>query len=74
MTNVTERDEMLSVAQVADLLGESPRTVLRRVKSGQIPARRLGTGRTGAYVIQRRDIPRALDPLGRLQDYDCPSV
>lgn len=46
-------DDMLSVQQLADHLGVSVRTALRRVQSGEIPATKL-PGRTGAWVVSRR--------------------
>ena len=71
MTNPA--DELLTIQELADLTGLSVSTARRRVQNGEIPADKL-RGRTGAYVIRRGDIPRHLDPVARLQDYDVPSV
>jgi excisionase family DNA binding protein len=58
VTNTTPVDQMLSVQQLAEHLGVSTRTALRKVQDGDIPATKL-PGRTGAWVINRRDLPAA---------------
>lgn len=58
VTHDAATEDMLSVQQLAEHLGVSPRTALRRVQDGEIPATKL-PGRTGAWVISRRDLPAA---------------
>jgi len=58
MRNATATDDLLSVAQVAEVLGKAPRTVLYRIALGQIAATKLGTGKTSAYVITRAELDR----------------
>jgi excisionase family DNA binding protein len=50
--------ELLSVAQVAQLLQIAHRTVLHRIALGQIAATKVGDGKTSAYVIQRSEVER----------------
>lgn len=50
------KPDLISVQQLAELLGVSVRTALRRVQDGDIPATKL-PGRRGAYVIDRADVP-----------------
>ena len=49
--------EHMSVAQAAQTLGVSRWTVVRLVKSGRLPALKLGPG-TAAYVLDRADVER----------------
>lgn len=54
--------ELISVEEVAALLGKSPRTVWRLVSSGEVPAPlKLG----GSTVWRRTDIQAMIDLLGR---------
>lgn len=46
--------EHMTIAQVAELLGESRWTTLRRVRSGQLSAVQHGGG-TNPYLVARRD-------------------
>lgn len=55
MQNIAN-DDLLTVGQVAELLGKAPRTILHRIAVGQLPATKLGTGKTSAYVIRRADV------------------
>ncbi len=50
---------MLSVAQAADRLGRTPETVRRWIRSGRLPARRVGA----RHVIDDRDIRVIEDEL-----------
>lgn len=45
-------DQFLSTTEVADLLGVSRVTVFNKVKSGEIPARKVGN----TYMINREDL------------------
>ena len=45
--------EMLSVTEVARLMGISRTHVLRKIKSGDIPAMRVGR----SYIIKKSDLP-----------------
>lgn len=47
----TEND-LIGVAEAADILGTTPRTALRRIKRGELAAEKLA-GKTGAYVLSR---------------------
>lgn len=49
-------DQLVTVTEAASMLGVSRRTVLRRIASGQIPARKLGDNTSG-YVMQYSDLP-----------------
>ena len=55
-----ELPDVLDVRQSAELLGISVRAVQHRIKTGALSARKLGTGRTSAYVITRAEVDRAL--------------
>ena len=48
--------DLLSVAEVAELLDKSVRTVHRMIQDGRLVATKL-PGHTGAYVIRREDVP-----------------
>jgi excisionase family DNA binding protein len=50
---------MLSVAQAADRLGRNPETVRRWIRSGRLPARRVGA----RHAIDDRDIRVIEDEL-----------
>jgi len=52
----TDADQLISVQQLAELLGCSVKTAQRRLQDGAIPATKL-PGRTGAWVIKRADVP-----------------
>lgn len=49
--------DVLTVAEVAKLLGQPRRTVAEQVRLGAIPSEKL-PGRTGAYLIERADVER----------------
>jgi excisionase family DNA binding protein len=49
--------ELLNSSQVAEILGISLNTVLRRVTDGTIAATKL-PGQTGAYVFERTEVER----------------
>lgn len=50
--------DFLSVQQAAVELALAPRTVHQRIAAGKIAARRIGDGRTSAYVITRSEVER----------------
>jgi len=49
---------IISPQQAAERLGVSARRVLALIKSGQLPARKLGEGRNGSWLIEERDLKR----------------
>lgn len=50
-------DELLTVAEVADLLRVSAMTVYRLIRSGELPAVRVGRN----YRVRRRDLDSYLE-------------
>jgi excisionase family DNA binding protein len=54
-------NQPLTVAQVADQLGTSPRTVQRWIKDGRLTAIRLPGGRS--YRVYQHDVDAALEVL-----------
>lgn len=50
-------DELLTVAEVADLLRVSTMTVYRLIRSGELPAVRVGRN----YRVRRRDLDSYLE-------------
>lgn len=65
MTTNTQASDVISVQQLADRLGVSISTALRRCQSGEVPATKL-PGRTGTWVIKLSDLP----PRGSQGDHD----
>jgi excisionase family DNA binding protein len=58
---------MLTVAQVADRVGRNPETIRRWIRSGRLPARRIGQH----HAIEVRDlrmIEDVLFPMAELPD------
>jgi excisionase family DNA binding protein len=58
---------MLTVAQAADRVGRNPETIRRWIRSGRLPARRVGR----RHAIEERDlrmIEDALFPMAELPD------
>ncbi|HZS25369.1 MAG TPA: helix-turn-helix domain-containing protein [Gaiellaceae bacterium] len=61
--------ELLTVAEAAQTLRVSPRTVYNRVRAGELPALRLGSGPKAPIRIDPLDLARFLvpdDTRGRL--------
>ena len=56
--------EMISITEAAERLGVNHFTIRRAINRGEIPAYRLGTGRT--IRIRVIDLNRALRPIARL--------
>jgi excisionase family DNA binding protein len=52
---MTERRQLLSSLQVAELLNKSVRTIQRMAESGELPAIKMD-GQTGAYVFDLADV------------------
>jgi excisionase family DNA binding protein len=53
----THLERLLSVAEVAVLLGVSRSLVVRKAGSGELPhSQRVGSGRTAAYLFRRADV------------------
>lgn len=57
---MTNSPDFLSVAQAAAELHITERAVRHRIKAGALPAQKLGSGRTSAYVITREALEAAL--------------
>jgi excisionase family DNA binding protein len=58
---------MLSVAEVADRLGRNPETVRRWIRSGRLPARRVGT-KHAIDALDLRVIEDELHPMSQLPE------
>jgi excisionase family DNA binding protein len=60
MTTDFNRDDYLTVEQVADMWGIRPNSVLKAIHRGRLPAMRAPAGRR--YFIHKRDaMPRPVD-------------
>lgn len=55
---MTQTTDLLTSAQVAEILGKSVRTVNRMAKSGALPVAMKVGPQTGAYLFARADIER----------------
>lgn len=55
---MAQLSDLMNVAQAAEALGLSRRTILRRIEAGDIAATKLGDGETSAYVIDRTEVER----------------
>jgi excisionase family DNA binding protein len=53
------RPKLLSVKEVADLMGISRMTVVRKIKKGEIQAKKVGR----SYVISQAQLPSIYRPL-----------
>lgn len=51
------KSRLMTIRQVAEALGESQSTVIRRIESGTLPAEKLD-GRKGMSLIAREDVDR----------------
>ena len=58
MRNPADLPEFVSVAQAAEFLYMSPRTLHHWCKTGKAKATKLGEGRTHSYVITRDEVER----------------
>jgi excisionase family DNA binding protein len=57
-----DEDRLLSTAEVAEILGVTPRTVQRKAHTGQIPiVKVMPGGRHGEYVFRESDIETLTD-------------
>lgn len=54
-----QKSRLMSVRQVAELLGESQSTVTRRIEAGTLPAEKM-EGRKGMFLIAREDADKLL--------------
>ncbi|HWO51550.1 MAG TPA: helix-turn-helix domain-containing protein [Ornithinibacter sp.] len=61
MTQLLAR-AVLSVGEVADLTGETPRTIQRKARDGIYPAHKM-PGRTGAYIFERSAVDAIVEEL-----------
>lgn len=52
--------KVISTTELAERLGESPRTVQRKAKSGEYPAHKM-PGSTGGYVFDPIDADRLVE-------------
>lgn len=65
MTNTPSTDEeLLSLADAAEILGIPRRTLTRRVATGAIAGTKIGHARTSSYAIARAEIDRVLAGVG----------
>ena len=55
---MTKSPDLLTTAQVANLLGKSVRTVNRMAEAGNLPPAIKVPGKTGAYLFHRADAER----------------
>lgn len=53
---MTAAEDFISTATVAEILGESARTVVRKAQTGQIPIAVKAPGIRGAYLFDRAAI------------------
>lgn len=65
------RDELLTLAEVADYLRVSKRSVRRMIRLGSLPAYRIGG--SGPYRFRNRDVDALLVPADRLVEEDVHS-
>ena len=61
LSSMAAIDSHLSVIEVAALLGVDPRTVRSDIRSGRLPAKRVG--RRGVYRIDPADLERLVEPV-----------
>ena len=54
------RQKMVSTIELAQRLGETPRTVQRKARSGEYPAQKL-PGAKGAYIFDPITVERLLE-------------
>jgi excisionase family DNA binding protein len=67
----TDEDRLLTTAEVAEILGVTPRTVQRKAHTGQIPiVKVMPGGRHGEYVFRESDI----EHLTETPDDDHPTA
>jgi len=59
-TTITKTSRMLRISEVAERLGLHPRTVLKRIHKGDLPATRLG-GKWCTWLIDEEDLEKVLD-------------
>ena len=55
--------DLISVAEAAEILGRSVRTVHRLVDSGSLPVAGRLPGRTGAIILDRSEVEDLADDL-----------
>jgi hypothetical protein len=55
---VPRTSDFVNVRDAARELGLAPRTILARIRHGQIQATKIGPGKTSAYIIARTEIAR----------------
>jgi hypothetical protein len=55
---VPRTPDFVNVRDAARELGLAPRTILARIRHGQIAAEKIGPGKTSAYIIARTEIAR----------------
>jgi hypothetical protein len=55
---VPRTTDFVNVRDAARELGLAPRTVLARIRHGQIAAEKIGPGKTSAYIIAKAEIER----------------
>lgn len=55
---MTQSSNLLTSAQVAEILGKSVRTVNRLAKAGELPVAMKVAPNTGAYLFDREDVEK----------------
>jgi predicted thioesterase len=58
--NLYDPDEPIGVTRAAELLGMTRRNLQTKIQKGKVHARKIGEGRTSAYIIPRHEIDRIL--------------
>jgi excisionase family DNA binding protein len=58
-------DRLLSVSEVAEIVGVSPRSVARWIRSGDLAAVRLGHGPAARLRVSPDDLAGFVEPVGR---------
>ncbi len=58
-------DRLLSVSEVAQILGVSTQSVGRWIRSGSLPAVRLGSGPAARLRVAPDDLEGFVEPVGR---------
>jgi excisionase family DNA binding protein len=58
-------DRLLSVSEVAEMVGVTPQSVGRWIRAGDLPAVRLGSGPAARLRVHRGDLAAFTEPVGR---------
>jgi excisionase family DNA binding protein len=58
-------DRLLSVAEVAEIVGVTPQSVARWIRAGDLAAVRLGSGLAARLRVHPADLEGFVEPVGR---------